>query len=130
MGKMFYTQQFGKKTFRGESTKDAYMKACKWYATNVIAKDKLHHIYVEYTKEKDGKAVTMILYASISENEVMDQHCMCCKEMHHSFFINEDTHCDRCSVISFQRRIQQKLAIKIDYYKGILRGIVEEHKGV
>ena len=121
MGKMFYTQQFGKKIFRGASTKDAYMNACKWYASNVIAKDKLHHIQVEYIKEKEGNAVTMILYASFPEEEVMKQHCVCCKEMHHSFFVNEDTHCDRCSAIGFQRRLQQKLAIKIDYYKSILR---------
>lgn len=128
MGKMFYTQQFGKKTFRGISTKDAYMNACKWYATNIIASDKLHNIQVEYIKEKEGNAVTMILYTSILEQEVMDRHCACCREMHHSFFINEDVHCDRCSAISFQRRIQQKLAIKIGYCKDILRKIVK--KGV
>lgn len=129
MGKMFYTQQFGKKTFRGASTKDAYMNACKWYASNVIAKDKLHCIQVEYIKEKEGNAVTMVLYASLPEEEVMEQHCTCCKEIHHSFFINEDTHCDRCSAIGFQRRLQQKLAIKIDYYKVMLRKIVEEYRG-
>lgn len=128
MGKMFYTQQFGKKTFRGASAKDAYMNACKWYATNVISKDKLHHIQAEYIKEKDD-SVTLVLYTSIPEKEVLDQHCTCCKEMHHSFFINEDTHCDRCSAVGFQRRLQQKLAIKIDYYKQILRKIVEESRG-
>lgn len=119
MGKMFYTQQFGKKTFRGTSTKDAYMNACKWYASNVIAKDKLHHIQAEYIKEKDG-SVTMVLYASLPEEEAMEQHCKCCKEMHHSFFINEDTHCDRCSAISFQKRLKQKMLIKLEYCKEML----------
>lgn len=130
MGKMFYTQQFGKKTFRGASTKDAYMNACKWYATNVIAKDKLHNVQVEYIKEKGDNAVTMVLYASLPEKEVMDQHCTCCREMHHSFFINEDVRCDRCSAIGFQKRLEQKLTIKISYCKDVLRKIVEECKGV
>lgn len=130
MGKMFYTQKFGKKTFHGASTKDAYMNACKWYATNVIAKDKLHNIQVEYIKEKDGNAVTMVLYASMPEKEVMDQHCTCCREMHNSFFINEDTHCERCSAVGFQKRLERKMAVKVNYCKCIIKKIIEECKGV
>lgn len=122
--KMFYTQQFGKKTFHGTSTKDAYLSACKWYASNIIAKDKFQSVQVEYIKESDG-SITMVLYTSLPEKEVMEQHCTCCKEMHHAFFINEDTHCDRCSAISFQKRLEQKLSTKIGYYKEILRKVVK-----
>lgn len=125
MGKLFYTQKFAKKRFRGEDVKDAYMKACKWYASNVIAKDKLHHIQVEYIKEKDN-SVTMVLYASLPEEEAMEHHCQCCKEMHHAFFINEDTACNRCSAAGYQRRLVEHLSVKIDYYKQLLRRIIDE----
>lgn len=124
MGKMFYTQQFGKKTFYGTSTKDAYMIACKWYATNIIAKDKMHDVQVTYIK--GDNAVTMILYTSLPEKEVMEQHCECCREMHRSFFINESTQCDKCSAIGFQRRLEHKMTVKIEYYKEMLRKIVKK----
>lgn len=123
MGKMLYTQKFGKKTFRGDDMKDAYTKATRWYASNIIASDKFHHIQVEFEKSGDN-AITMTLYASMVHKDVMDQHCTICREMHHSFFINEDTHCDRCSACGLNKRLESKLAIKLEYYKELLRKII------
>lgn len=123
MNKTMYSKQICKNTFYGESVKDAYMRACKWYATNIIAKDKMHNISVEFIKDIEKKAVTIKLYAMIGEDEIMSRHCECCKNMHHSFFINEDTHCDRCSAVSFQRRLEQSIAAKVEYCKSLLRKI-------
>ena len=37
-----YSEEFMSKKFTGKNMKDAYMKAVKWYATNVLANDELH----------------------------------------------------------------------------------------
>lgn len=120
-----YSQQLAKKVFRGMDQKDAYMKAVKWYASNILASDKFHEIMVEYTKLPDG-GITMTMWSTMSQQEIMDDHCQCCREMHHSFFINEDTHCDRCSAISFQKRLEWKMGIKLGYYKELLHKLLGE----
>lgn len=119
--KTLYCKEFARKKFSGETMKDAYMKAVKWFATNVLSKDELHNIQVEFEKDKQYPTVTIHLSAGLDEKEVMDQHCRCCKEMHCSFFINEDTACNRCSAIAYERRMAQKVDIKIGYYKECLR---------
>lgn len=126
MATLFYSQRFGQKVFHGASVKDAYMKACRWYASNVIAKDKLHNVQVEYIKDEKQNAVTIVLYAVLNEKETFEQHCACCREMHHSFFINEDTACNRCSAAGYQRRLEQRLSIKLSYYKELLNKTLKE----
>ena len=126
MAQILYSQPFGRKVFKGASVKDAYMKACKWYASNVIAKDKLHNVQIEYIKDAKANTVTIVLYAVLSETDVKEQHCQCCKEMHRSFFVNEDTECSRCSVAGYQRRFEQKLSVKLSYYKELLGKILTE----
>lgn len=101
--------------------KDAYMKAVKWVATNVLSKDELHNVQVEFEKDKHFPSVVVHLSAGLNEKEIMDQHCNCCKEMHSSFFINEDMTCNRCSTIAYERRMVQKINIKVDYYKECLK---------
>lgn len=129
MAQMYYSQRIARKAFRGTNVKDAYMKAVKWYASNIIAKDELHNVQVEYTKHKSEPVVIMSLYAVMSESEVIEQHCSICKEMHHSFFINEDTQCNRCSAMGYQKRLERKIITKVSYYKGLLSKIQNEGEG-
>lgn len=128
MGKLFYTQKIGKKTFWGASVKEAYLSACKWYASNVIVKNDLQDVQVEFLKLKDKSAVEIVLYVSLPEDDIMEKHCNCCKEMHKSFFINEDTHCDKCSAISFQKRLRQIMSVKISCYKSKLDKAIGNRK--
>lgn len=124
--KLFYSQPFGKKSFRGTSVKDAYLKACKWYASNVIAKDTLHNVQVEFVKDSAKNKVTIILYAVLPEHEALEEHCQCCREMHHSFFINQENDCNRCSALGYQKRLDRHLSNKIGYYKELLNKILKE----
>lgn len=110
-----YSKQFAQKTFKGASTKEAYMKAVKWYASNIIARDELHEVQVEFVKGINQ--VTLKLYAVFSEQVVRDQHCAICREMHKSFFINEANNCNVCNASAYQRRLDQKISIKHQYYK-------------
>ena len=116
-----YCAEFGKKKFTAETMKAAYMKAVKWVATNVLSKDELHNVLVEYDKDKQSPTVTVHLYAAFPEKEVKEQHCKCCEEMHHSFFINENNNCNICAAAGFQNRLEQKMKIKQSYYKEALK---------
>lgn len=118
---LLYALQFGSKTFHGESTKDAYMKAVKWYATKVISQNKMHGVSVEYIKSADEPKVTVVLYAMLPENEIRERHCKICKEMHNAFFINEATECSRCTAMGYQKRLDQQIGVKASYYKELLQ---------
>lgn len=117
------------KRFIGDNMKDAYMKAVKWYSTNVLARDELRNITVSFEKDKQFPTITIHLYVSIVEEEVKQEHCNICKEFHHSFFINEVENCNNCSMSGYQRRIEQRLRIKKDAYIVLLkqRGLYNEN---
>ena len=117
-----YSEEFGRRKFVADNMKEAYLKACKWYATNVLAKDEMHEVSVSFEKDKHSPTVTIHLSIVLKEKEVLDQHCQCCKEMHKSFFINEDTNCNRCSALAYQRRMQRKIGVKKTYYKELFKG--------
>lgn len=119
-----YSQQFFKKSFTANTMKEAYMKAVKWYSTNVLSKAEFANVHVQFIKENKSESPTITIHlfaVQDGEKDVMSQHCQCCKEMHHSFFINEDTYCGRCSAAGFQRRLQEKINIKMNYYKEMLK---------
>lgn len=117
-----YTEEFASRKFTGKTMKDAYLKAVKWYASNVLAKDELRNVQVEYEKVHDEQSPTIILhlYASLVEEEVRAAHCNICRESHKSFFINEETNCAWCKIKGYQNRMDQHIDIKKSYYKQLL----------
>lgn len=124
-----YSREFYKKSFSGDTMKIAYMSAVKWYATNVLSKAEFANVHAQFIKDNKGKYPTIVLHlfaVQDGEKDVMEKHCECCKEMHSNFFINEDTHCERCSALGFQNRLEQKINIKKEYYKEMLRKHLEE----
>ena len=124
-----YSREFFKKSFMADNMKSAYMSAVKWYATNVLSKAEFTNVHVEFEKCDKGESptVTIHLFAVLDgEQDVMSHHCECCREMHRSFFINEDTHCDRCSAMGFQNRLGQKINTKKEYYRETLKRRLEE----
>lgn len=112
---IYFSKQFAQKTFKSVTTKDAYMKAVKWYASNIIARDALHEVQVEFVKGTNQ--VTLKLFAVMPEQVVRENHCEICKEFRKSFFINESSNCNACNMLGFQRRLDQKISIKHQYYK-------------
>lgn len=119
-----YSQEFFKKSFTAGDMKSAYLSAVKWYSTNVLSKAEFINVHVQFIKEdkEEFPTITIRLFAvQDGEQDVMAQHCQCCREMHHNFFINEDTHCNRCSALGFQNRLEQKVNIKKSWYKELLR---------
>lgn len=119
-----YSREFFKKSFTADTMKSAYLLACKWYASNVLSKAEFANVHVQFTKDDKSEfpTVTVRLFAvQDGEKEVMAQHCECCREMHRTFFVNEDTHCNRCSALGFQNRLEQRINIKKDWYRELLK---------
>lgn len=118
-----YSEEFFKKSFSADDMKSAYLSAVKWYSTNVLSKAEFVNVHVQFVKEDKTEfpTITIHLFAvQDGEKDVMAHHCNCCREMHKSFFINEDTNCNRCSALGFQKRLEQKINIKQNYYKELL----------
>ena len=117
-----YTEEFASRKFTGKSMKDAYLKAVKWYATNVMAKDELRNVQVEYEKVHDEQSPTIILhlYASLVEEEVRAAQCNICRESHKSFCISEETNCAWCKIKGYQNSCDRHIEIKKSYYKQLL----------
>lgn len=119
-----YSREFFKKSFEADSMKSAYLSACKWFSTNVLSKAEFKNVHVQFVKEDKTEfpTVTVHLFA-VQDNEadVLREHCECCKEMHHAFFINENTNCNRCSAMGFQNRLERGMTIKRDWYRDLLK---------
>lgn len=126
MAQLLYARQFASKTFTSTSVKDAYMKAVKWYATNVVSDPELRETKVEVIK--GDNSVTLKMFASLTEKVAMEEHCQCCKEMHSNFYINEDTACNRCSVSGLENRLKQKLDVKVSYCRQAISDTVRTSK--
>ena len=110
-----YSEEFMSKKFTGKNMKDAYMKAVKWYATNVLANDELHGITVEYEKDKQSPTITAHLYATMEEEEVFEAHCNICKEFRSSFFINSDSDCSKCTAKGYHNRCKERIKPKVNW---------------
>lgn len=117
-----YSKEFFKKTFQAKTMKEAYLKAVKWYSTNVISKDEMHDVRVEFIKcTQDGLPTIVIrLYAILSEDELRERYCNLCRESHSLFYMNSNYNCDRCEAKAYQRRTDDMLRVKLEYYKEII----------
>lgn len=125
---MIYIEKFYEREFKAKSSKDAYMKACKFVASNVISngsKVEAKRVAWDITKECDGSddslpTFRLTLYYKFDDTEFMKQTCKACKEFHNAFFINENFNCDRCNKVGYEKNIKQKLLIGSEYLKKML----------
>lgn len=117
-------RKYYKKRFVGSSTKEAYLNACKWVASNVIRIDELaRNTSIKYIKEEADEqlpTITVILYAIVNEDEIRERHCKLCKETHSLFFINENCNCSWCNTSAYGRRCDDFLKKKVDFCYGLL----------
>lgn len=118
-----YSKEFFKTKFVADTMKEAYLNACKWYATNVLSKAELQNVQVEFEKtynEQQFPTIIIHLFAVLNEEELRERHCKICREFHSLFYINTNFNCDKCEANAYQRRTDEMLRVKIDYYKEIL----------
>lgn len=112
-----YTSKIGQKEFSATTRKEAYLKAIKWVANNIVSKDELSDVLVKYIRNEQFPTITVELYVSISQTEIRKRHCEICKESHAQFYINEYTNCDWCNAKGFQRRTDEMMKTKRQFYR-------------
>ena len=123
---MKYILPFYEREFKAKDSKEAYLKACKFVASNVISENsKVEATKVTWNVQKvknDEGLPTFLLTLNyvFDDTEFMEQTCNACKEFHKSFFINENFNCSRCNKVGYEKNIQQKLMIGSEYFKKLL----------
>lgn len=118
-----YSKEFFKKKFMADTMKNAYMNAVKWYATNVLSKDELHNVQVEFEKgydEQQFPTVTIHLFATLDEEKLRERHCQICRETNSLFYMHTNNNCNKCEANAYQRRTDDMLRVKLEYYKELI----------
>ena len=125
---MLYSVKFFEQVFKSQERKDAYLKACKWLAQNVISKAEIGDILfkIEEDKNSSSPAFKLELYCSIDSNDPINNFCNTCKKFHASFFINESYNCDRCNMKAFEGRMKELMVVKQAYRKERLEYILKK----
>ena len=119
--------------FRGTNTKEAYLKACRWLAINVISKDELNR-NITYNFQKVDNDPTQLptielkIQITIDESIAKERHCEICRETHSSFFINEHYNCNECKLSAYHKRCNHLINQKKLYVKELLERSMEEHE--
>ena len=121
-----YSEEIAKKDFTSDTMKEAYMKAVKWYATNILSNDILKDVQVSYEKISDGNrpVVRMRLFAVLDESTLRRNHCEICKETHKLFYINEETNCNWCKLKAYQERMKDTIKQKKTAYRDTLVKVI------
>ena len=112
------------KEFTHKDSKDAYLKACRWLAVNVVPQVELRNVMYEIHKVNDSQLPTfrIIIYATFDEKEMREDHCSICKQFHESFFLREKCQCDRCELKAYQKRADTVLSHRRSFIKDKLEG--------
>lgn len=116
VGNLYFCEEIYKQSFFAHNQKDSYLKAVKWYATNVLSKN-LTGVAATYEKKKDTTEIILHVIIFIDEKETLERHCTCCKELHHSFFVNENYDCNKCKLNAYKKRLTEKIKIKKEFCK-------------
>ena len=124
---MLFIRKFYEREFKAKDSKDAYLKACKFVASNVVSKgskveaSKVTWDIARIEKEEDDlPTFRLTLYYKFDDTQFMEQTCNACKEFHKSFFINENFNCSRCNKVGYEKNIEQKLMIGAEYFRKLL----------
>lgn len=132
---MKITDKFFETTFSSSSgSKDAYLKACRWLAENVISKAEAHDVQYTITKteiERDGEnlpAFKVELFCSLSEGEIRKKYCDMCYSFSHSMFAKREFDCSRCSMLGYNDKLKEKMVVKVGYRKERLRFLLKNKR--
>lgn len=120
---MICIKPFYEREFKAKKSKDAYLKACKFVASNIISASskvevsKVTWDVVRVSNDDDLPTFRLTLYYKFDDTQFMKQTCDACKEFHKSFFINENYNCNRCNKVGYEKNVDQKLMICSEYLR-------------
>ena len=106
--------------FSAGTTKEAYLKCCKWISTNVLAKNNSDYITYKIYKigDKNYKQdVKLEIFITVDEQEIHERNCAICQEMADSFFMSKNKYmCETCKLKPYRKRLHGRLQ---DVEKGL-----------
>ena len=106
------------KVFVGETTADAYKKAMRYIARNVVNKGYVNISTEIHKEEVNGqKAIRVVFITLLDYNRDVNDYCKVCKEVHSLFFVNESYNCSRCNLKNFAGREKTKVNTSKLFYK-------------
>lgn len=122
-----YASKLYQKAFRGNKSKETYLKACGWLAQNVISDEHVndnvtYNIEKGYDNESGCYLYIVTIYAKLDKQQVEQRHCSICKEVNGSFLMNEQIKCDWCKLQAYFRREQSMLKEKKLFIKNRMEG--------
>lgn len=118
---MQVSEKILEKEFEGKNQKDAYLKCCKWVASNILAVNNSHHITHKIEKvggSFSGK-VKLTVYVTDNEDEIYEHNCEICREASSLFYLSGEKHkCESCKINPYRNRITKRLDLLKDGLKG------------
>lgn len=122
-----YASKLYQKAFRGNKSKDTYLKACGWLAQNVISNEHIndnvmYNIEKGYDNETGCYLYVITIYAKMNKEEIKGRHCAICKEVNGSFLMNEEIKCDWCKLQAYFRREDEMIKEKKRFIKEKMSG--------
>lgn len=113
---MEHATKFYSREFSGSTTKEAYLKACKWVAKNILTDNEIaQDVTWRITKSEDLPLVVLELYAFVKDTEHVKSFCGACKQFHSLFYINQQQNCNGCNMMAYRSQAEKKGLIKKGY---------------
>ena len=120
--------KFFSKTFTGETTKEAYLKASNWVGKFIFSKVEIGETFWKIEKiNTNFPTVKLELYAMLDPSETEKSFCNRCQEFHKSFYINQDYNCNACRMQAYNKNVKDKLNIKRGFRQERLRYLLEKN---
>lgn len=116
---MYVQGKIASKNFTGKTESEAYTKAIKWIYEHLYnLQDEVSKFSYEVENVKNGNLPTcrLSIYCLVDEEAEFMSMCNACKEMHQLFYLNQKDECGTCKIMSYRKRIEEKLERKKDYY--------------
>lgn len=104
-------------TISADSEKEAYIKGCKNLAKYMASK-KYSNLSFKIERTQVPNEFIFSMYTNIDLGEEQRKFCSICKEVHSSFYINEEYNCSRCNLRTFLTRAEEKARISKSFYRG------------
>lgn len=117
---MFVQEKIASKKFIGGTSKEAYLKACRWIYDNIYMSQDETFKKLEYTIEAmSGEGLPtcrLTIYVKIEEEEIRDTMCRACEDVHKLFYFNNVKECATCKLEPYRKRLKDRLGVVDRYY--------------
>lgn len=117
---MYIQEKIASKKFVGKTSKDAYLKSCRWVYDNIYnVQDEIFNKICYTVEPVSGNlpSCRLSIYCIVEEEEVAQSMCKACEDVHKLFYFNSEKECAICKLEPYRKRIREKIGIVNRYYK-------------